>query len=873
MRFFAVILSIVIFQALGFSATINVPADYSTIQAAIDAAGSGDTINIAAGSYVEQLTISGKSLILQGAGVGSTNVLSPAVLSTTFLTSTANKCVVGVINGGELTLSDVTVDGQGNGNSNYRFSGIGFRNTGGSVTDCEVLNIQDTPFSGSQHGVGIYAYNDDGTDHDITLTNVLVDDYQKTAIALSGENVNALVTNCSTVGEGQTTMTAQNGIQLSYGATGTVDGCSVTGNCYTGGYWTATGILLYDAETVDVINCPNIGDDQTGCYYITTSGNFEGNTLTAGVNAHGDDGSYYGLGIDDLGEHSPQVSVFGDGAPDGGSRNPTAVTVSNCDFIADQTGHGLGIGCWAMQGDNLEATIVTCEITGWEWGIDVWDDGTAVPTVQVFACDIYDNTAYGITNSTTSVVIAQYNWWGHASGPYNPQWNPDGQGDEVTDLVWFWPWLESPDYLTVPWDHTTIQAAIDASPNPGTVIVAPGDYTEQLFIDGKTCSLIGAGKGVTNLYSPATLAVSFTTSADNKCIVGVINGGELMLHGMTIDGQGLGNSNYRFCGVGFRNTGGTITDCELINIQDTPFSGAQHGVAIYAFNDDGTDHDIAVTCCDLVDYQKTGMALSGANVVATVTDCIVAGFGSTDVTAQNGIQLGYGANGVIDGCTVTGNVYTGANWTASGILLYDAENVDVKNCPSIADNQTNCYYITTSGNYTNNTLTAGINAHGQDGNYWGLVCGEEGNDGDGIKTPRPSAFGDGVKSAPTRAQNTVTVSDSTFLADTTGEGYGVIAGGAYGTHSPCLVRRLGQALRDHQQLRHSGQRHARRRAERDHRDRQCRVELVGSSLRSQPCHQEPGRTGKRGERLRGLLSVQASRAAGTLHRVSSRSSR
>lgn len=46
-------------------ATINVPADYSTIQAAIDAAGNGDTINVSSGEYSESIIIN-KNLTLIG---------------------------------------------------------------------------------------------------------------------------------------------------------------------------------------------------------------------------------------------------------------------------------------------------------------------------------------------------------------------------------------------------------------------------------------------------------------------------------------------------------------------------------------------------------------------------------------------------------------------------------------------------------------------------------------------------------------------------------------------------------------------------------------------------------------------------------------
>ena len=55
---------------------INVPADQATIQAAVNAAVSGDTINVAAGTYDEQVVIDGKNLTLQG--VGDTTIIMPS---------------------------------------------------------------------------------------------------------------------------------------------------------------------------------------------------------------------------------------------------------------------------------------------------------------------------------------------------------------------------------------------------------------------------------------------------------------------------------------------------------------------------------------------------------------------------------------------------------------------------------------------------------------------------------------------------------------------------------------------------------------------------------------------------------------------------
>ena len=43
----------------------------------------------------------------------------------------------------------------------------------------------------------------------------------------------------------------------------------------------------------------------------------------------------------------------------------------------------------------------------------------------------------------TGIIDARFCWWSHNTGPYHPNLNPNGQGLEVSDRVWFNPWLRS----------------------------------------------------------------------------------------------------------------------------------------------------------------------------------------------------------------------------------------------------------------------------------------------------------------------------------------------------------------------------------------------------------------------------------------------
>jgi len=111
-----------------------------------------------------------------------------------------------------------------------------------NVTNSQIHDIGEHPLNGTQHGNAIY-YRAFGGTASGTISGNAIWTYQKNGITLNGA-VSATVSDNTVAGEGPVDYIAQNGIQLGYGAAGSVTGNIVTGNAYTGLNSASSGGIL-----------------------------------------------------------------------------------------------------------------------------------------------------------------------------------------------------------------------------------------------------------------------------------------------------------------------------------------------------------------------------------------------------------------------------------------------------------------------------------------------------------------------------------------------------------------------------------------------------------------------------------------------------
>ncbi|MBX4189475.1 right-handed parallel beta-helix repeat-containing protein [Candidatus Parcubacteria bacterium] len=165
----------------------------------------------------------------------------------------------------------------------------------------------------------------------------------------------------------------------------------------------------------------------------------------------------------------------------------------------------------------------------------------------------------------------------------------------------------------------------------------------------------------------------------------------------TITASGLANvcdaGDDRLRGVLLNESGGTVSNLTVTGVRQG-HSGCQEGNAIEArrspFSNTAPKLNVTISNNTVTDYQKNAITCNGS-LACTITGNTTVGDGPITYTAQNGIQVAFGAAGIaVQNNKVSGNYYSPADTEACGILLFQAAGVSASKNTLSANEKDQC---------------------------------------------------------------------------------------------------------------------------------------------------------------------------------------
>lgn len=255
---------------------------FNTVQAAVTAAPDWATVKVCAGTYTEQVEIT-KSLTITGTGGPVTLTLpaSPANSVACARNPGSSQYGVDVCGNIHVTLSHLIIHSawaQGTCNDDIDAVFV----AGGATlyfADSAITAAGGVPLNGCQGGVGVLVW-----DGHLKMWHDAVAGYQKNGISIENAGSTAVIGDVRVTGIGPTDQIAQNGIEIAFGAWGSITGSKVSGNeCdnATCGPDNLTqsqsaGYLFYNAAPGSVVSQSTAFGNDMGVYFAATSAGYIG---------------------------------------------------------------------------------------------------------------------------------------------------------------------------------------------------------------------------------------------------------------------------------------------------------------------------------------------------------------------------------------------------------------------------------------------------------------------------------------------------------------------------------------------------------------------------------------------------------------------
>ena len=234
-------------------------------------------------------------------------------------------------------------------------------------------------------------------------------------------------------------------------------------------------------------------------------------------------------------------------------------------------------------------------------------------------------------------------------------------------------------------EFTIIQRAVDEAASGDSIRVCPGTYEEQISIT-KSLRIIGPLNN-SAVVKPSGMTNNTTNVVDGTLIAAVVlatGGTNVIIRRLTIDGanNGITACEPTLVGIFYRNASGEIRDVAVKNmiLEDKT---CQSGLGIFVQKPGRLVREVMVVNSSIHDYQKNGITGNEPGTRLRATGNVVTGIGPTSGAAQNGIQIGFGATGQIDGNVVINHIWSpcvsvsDCAAVGAGLLIVNTNNVSI----------------------------------------------------------------------------------------------------------------------------------------------------------------------------------------------------
>jgi len=244
--------------------------------------------------------------------------------------------------------------------------------------------------------------------------------------------------------------------------------------------------------------------------------------------------------------------------------------------------------------------------------------------------------------------------------------------------------------VSVPGDYGSIQAAVDAASSGDRIVVDGGTYREQVVVN-KSLDLEGRDATIEHPDSPDAFTIPESGPTWEPTVLafgGSASGGDISgadtvdvsVSGFTIDGRGRQPDARRKPAILYRNVNSADRARVENNTVERMGVAGKETFGILAYG----DTSVAIRNNDVSGYERGGIGVNGDGGAHPSPDASIRGntvTGSTGIGeawGPNGIQVGFGATGIVKRNTVRDNRYSDEGAVASGILVFESDGIVVQ---------------------------------------------------------------------------------------------------------------------------------------------------------------------------------------------------